>query len=107
MESPAATFAAHAARGELAYQVDAEGRPVWPPSPRGTSWRVSAGTGVVHATTTMRRPGAEPADLSVVELDEGFRMVSRVVGVAPEDVVIGARVRVAFIEDVPFFEVDA
>lgn len=105
MESPAATFAAHAARGELAFQVDDAGHPLWPPSPRGASWRVSTGAGTVYATTTMRRPGAEPADLSVVELDEGFRMLARVVGVAPEDVAIGMRVQVVFTDGVPFFEV--
>lgn len=107
MESVAATFAAHAARGELAYQLDADGRPLWPPSVRGAAWRVSAGRGTVHATTTMRRPGADPQDLSLVELDEGFRMMSRVVGCAPEDVAIGMRVQVAFEDGVPVFTAEA
>jgi hypothetical protein len=107
-ESPTATFAAHAARGELAFQIDADGRPLWPPSVRGREWRVSSGRGTVYATTVMRRPGGEAEGLTLVTLDEGFRVMSRVVGVAPEDVRIGARVRASFGEDgVLVFEADA
>ena len=47
------------------------------------------------------------------DLDEGFRMMSAVVGVAPEDVVVGARVRLAWREGdaegdapVPVFELN-
>jgi uncharacterized OB-fold protein len=43
--------------------------------------------------------GREPYNVALVDLDEGFRMMSRVEGLAPEDVVIGARVRVAVIEE--------
>lgn len=106
MESPAATFSEHAARGELAYQLDDEGRPLWPPSVRGAAWRVSTGRGTVSATTTMRRPGEDPADLSLVALDEGFGMLARVVGRAPEDVTIGLRVQVVFEDGVPFFRAE-
>lgn len=96
--SPAATFARHAARGELAFQVDADGTPVFHPRIEPEEWRVSAGLGTVHATTTVRRRGEEPYDVSLVDLDEGFRMMARVEGVAPEDVRIGMRVRVRFVE---------
>lgn len=99
MESPAATFARHAARGELAFCVDASGGPVWPPRV-GLDWRVSAGEGTVHATTTVRRRGEEPANVSLVELDEGFRMMTRVEGDA---VAIGMRVCVRFDDGVPVF----
>lgn len=103
MESPAFTFAAHAARGELAYQVDAAGLPLWPPQVRGAGWRVSDGLGTVYATTTIRRAGEEPHDLSLVDLDDGVRLMSRIVGVAPEDVAIGMRVRLAWDGEVPVF----
>jgi hypothetical protein len=99
-ESPAAVHAAHRARGELAYQVDAEGRPIWPPRVRGEQWRISAGRGTVYATTTSRPRGAEPYDVSLVDLDEGFRMMSRVVGGGR----IGQRVRLAWDDEVPIFE---
>ena len=53
---------------------------------------VSAGRGVVYSTTTvMRREGVH--DVSLVDLDEGFRMMSEVVGIDPDEVRIGVRVR--------------
>jgi hypothetical protein len=98
-DSPAAVHAAHRARGELAYPVDADGRPLWPPRVRGATWRVSAGLGTVYATTTSRPRGGEPYDVSLVDLDDGFRMMSRVVGGGR----IGQRVRLAWDGDVPIF----
>lgn len=99
--SPADVFAEHCERGVLAYQVSPSGDPVFYPrlaAPGGgePAWRESAGRGVVQATTTVRRRGEDPYDVSIVELDEGFRMMSRVEGVPPEDVRIGMRVRVRF-----------
>jgi uncharacterized OB-fold protein len=107
MDSPGATWAAHAQRGELAYQLDADGRPVWPPSVRGTDWRVSAGRGTVYATTVVRPRDGEPYGIVLVDLDEGFRMMSTVRGVAPEDVAIGARVRVVVEDGAAVCEVGA
>jgi uncharacterized protein len=110
VSSPATIFAEHCARGELAYQVAPDGTPVFPPrlAQPGTgaelAWRVSAGAGAVYATTVLRRRGEEPANLALVELDEGFRMMSRVEEVAPEAVRIGMRVAVRFAQDgVPVF----
>lgn len=52
----------------------------------------SEGRGVVYSTTTLRsREGAR--DVSLIDLDEGVRVMGTVVGVAPEDVRIGAAVR--------------
>ena len=104
--SPRATFVEHCRRGELAYQVPAGGgSPVFYPrlvAPRSgetaLEWRKSAGLGTVYATTTLSRKGEAPYNVSLVDLDEGFRMMSRVEGVAPESVRIGLRVRVLFVE---------
>jgi uncharacterized protein len=109
--SPADVYTEHCRRRELAYQVAADGRPVFRPRVGPTEWRVSAGRGTVHATTVVRPRGGEAYNVVLVDLDEGFRMMSKVVGVAPEDVAIGARVRLAW-EDgddapLPVFEVDA
>lgn len=54
-----------------------------------------AGTGTVHATTTVRRKPDAGGDLNValIELDEGVRLMSRVEGVAPTAVAIGQRVQ--------------
>jgi len=96
MPSPADVFARHCADGQLAYQVDAGGRPLFPPRVGAYEWRVSEGLGTVYATTTVRRRGEDPHDVSLIELDEGFRMMSRVEGIAAEEVRIGMRVRVRF-----------
>ena len=101
MRSPADLFAEHCSRGELAYQVDPEGRPVFRPRVGPYEWRVSAGLGTVYATTTVHRRDEEPHDVSLVDLDEGFRMMSTVRGGGE----VGMRVRVVFGEDArPEFE---
>jgi hypothetical protein len=104
--SPADVYAEFCARGELAYQVDDEAQPpraVFRPRVGFGTWRVSAGLGTVYAATVMHRPEEEPESLVLVDLDEGFRMMSRVVGLAPEEVVIGLRVRATFEDGVPLF----
>ena len=99
--SPRTTFEEHCARGELVYQVGVDGVPVFPPRVGPVQWRISAGRGVVYATTTVRPRNGEPHDVSLIDLDEGFRMMSRVE--AP-DVRIGRRVEVRFDgEAVPYF----
>ncbi len=100
-ESPLAIYQAHLERGELAYQWSPEARKaVFYPrvicpftgSDR-LEWRVSGGLGTVYATTiTHPREGA-PYNVSLIDVDEGFRLMSRVEGVAPEAVQIGMRVR--------------
>ena len=54
-----------------------------------------AGTGAVYAVTTVRRKPEAGGDynVSIVELDEGVRLMSRVEGMPPADVRIGLRVR--------------
>jgi uncharacterized OB-fold protein len=56
-------------------------------------WKVSRGEGSVYATTVVHRKGEPPLNVSLVELDEGFRMMSRVEGVDAAAVRIGMRVR--------------
>ena len=112
--SPAAAFAEHCRRHELAYQLDAEDRPVFRPRVGHADWRVSAGRGAVYATTVVRDRGRPPRSVVLVDLDEGFRMMSTVVGLAPEAVQIGMRVRLAWRDPVgeddeppvPVFETD-
>lgn len=54
-----------------------------------------AGTGTVHAVTTVRRKPELGGDYNVclVDLDEGVRLMSRVEGTPPDAVHIGQRVR--------------
>jgi uncharacterized OB-fold protein len=75
----------------------------------------ASGEGTVYTLTIVRQAHIEPFKtmapyvVALVELDEGPRMMSNVVGCGPEDVKIGARVRVLFepVSDdaaVPLFE---
>jgi uncharacterized protein len=65
-------------------------------------WRDAAGTGEVHAVSVMHKTamGRDPADgpyaVAIIELDEGVRMLSNVVGVDPEHVSVGTPVRVVW-----------
>jgi uncharacterized OB-fold protein len=104
--SPADVYAEFCARGELAYQVDMDGRAIFRPRVGFGTWQVSAGLGTIYATTVMHRGDEPPESLVLVDLDEGFRMMSRVVGRAPEDVEVGLRVRVTFEDGVPCFAVE-
>lgn len=89
----------------LAYQVAADGASVFPPRRVDPTdgvgrmrWSLSAGRGTVYAETTV--PGREGGArrLVLVELDEGFRMLSRLEGAEGEGSVVGARVAVAFVD---------
>ena len=61
---------------------------------RDLEWVAASGDGIVHATTVVRRKPPEPAfNVALVELAEGPRMMSRVEGVAPQDVRIGMAVK--------------
>ncbi len=56
-------------------------------------WQTSGGRGVVYATTAVYRREGEPYNVALVDLEEGFRMMSRVEGVPAEEVEIGLHVR--------------
>ena len=61
---------------------------------RDLEWVTASGLGTVHATTVVRpKPPQPPYNVVLVDLAEGVRMMSRVEGLAPEDVRIGLRVR--------------
>lgn len=63
-------------------------------------WVEPAGTGTVYSTSTVRRKAEHGGDygVSLIDLDEGVRMMSRVDGIAPTDVKIGMRVRAEIID---------
>jgi uncharacterized OB-fold protein len=78
------------------------------------AWHVSKGQGTLYAYSVVRANRSPafmeyvPYVLAYVDLDEGFRMMTNVVGVEPEKVRIGMRLRVKW-EDhdqvaLPFFE---
>ena len=53
------------------------------------------GTGTVYATTTVRRKADAGGDINVslIDLDEGVRLMSRISNIKPDDVKIGQRVQ--------------
>jgi uncharacterized OB-fold protein len=68
-------------------------------------WSDVSGRGTVYSYTVARRATARPFEpdvpyvIAIVELEEGPRMMTNVVGCAPEDVRIGMTVEAAY-EDV-------
>jgi uncharacterized OB-fold protein len=61
----------------------------------GLRWVRPSGRGTVYSTSTIARKQDAGGNYNValIDLDEGVRMMSRVEGLAPEDVIIGQRVR--------------
>lgn len=58
------------------------------------SWFKPEGLGVVYATTVVRaKDPSMHRNIAVIDLDEGARLMSEVVGVSPDSVSIGARVK--------------
>lgn len=100
-ESPLSTYIAHLERGELAYQFSpSSGAAVFYPriiAPKtgkaDLEWRISKGMGKVHATTVVHPRQGEPYNVALIDVDEGFRLMSRVEDIAPAKVCIGMRVR--------------
>ena len=100
-DSPLKTYIDHLERGELAYQFSpTAGRPVFYPrmlcpftGSDALEWRVSAGLGTVYATTVVHPVEGAPFNVALINCDEGFRLMSRVEDIAPEQVRIGQRVR--------------
>ena len=58
-------------------------------------WVEASGDGVVYATTVNRQRPEKGGDynIALIDLAEGCRMMSRVVGIAPTDVKIGMKVK--------------
>ncbi|MBV7484604.1 Zn-ribbon domain-containing OB-fold protein [Bordetella sp. BOR01] len=99
--APYARYVQHLRAGELAYQFSpAAGRAVFFPRVRCPysgqdclEWRISAGLGTVYSTSVVYPRKGDPYNVALIDLDEGFRLMSRVVIDDPMQVAIGQRVR--------------
>lgn len=68
-------------------------------------WVEASGNGVVYSTTTVRaKPPAPSYNVALVDLEEGVRMMTRIEGIAPEEIRIGMHVtaRIVTEDDLPF-----
>ena len=98
--APAEVYRRYLQNGELGFQrCDGCGAAVFYPrvlcpvcGSDALRWRTSSGRGVVYATTAVHRRDAEPYNVVLVDLEEGFRMMSRVEGMPAEEIGIGLRV---------------
>jgi hypothetical protein len=101
-EAPLTTYNAHLQRGELAYQYDKRlNRAIFFPRviPEDAiiEWRMSQGRGAVYSSTVVFPRGGTPYNVALIDLDEGFRLMSRVESPDPMDVAIGQRVVARFL----------
>lgn len=99
--APYAAYTDRLAAGEIAYQRCVPGghaffypRVLCPEcGSTDVVWEASAGLGTVYALTWVTQRDAGPYAVCLVDLDEGFRVMSTIVDGDPERVAIGDRVR--------------
>ncbi len=98
--APTEMYTRYLGEGKLAFQhCTGCGRAVFYPrvlcpycGSTSLEWRESSGHGAVYTATAIYRRDREPHNVALVDLDEGFRMMSRVEGIVAEEVEIGMRV---------------
>lgn len=99
-QSPLGIYNAYLREGKLAYQFSpTSGKAVFYPrvicpdtGSENLEWRFSKGQGTVHATTVVHPQQGDPFNVALIDLTEGYRMMSRVEGIDPMAVKIGMRV---------------
>ena len=101
-DGPDAEYAAYLVAGKMMLQHPVGGgAAIFPPrlaapgSGDDLEWVEASGEGVVFSTTIARTRPEKGGDYNValIDLAEGARMMSRVVGIAPDAVTIGMKVR--------------
>lgn len=109
------------AEGKLLYQFDSRTETaIFPPRALGSgapnssiAWRESAGLGTVYSYTVVWRPQTPAFDVpyvvAIVELDEGYTMMTNLTNCPPQEVRIGMQVKVTYFDTgqgifLPFFE---
>jgi uncharacterized protein len=105
--APAAVYRRYLEGGELGFQrCQGCGEAVFYPrvicpacGSDALVWETSGGRGTVYSTTAVHQRSGEPYNVVLVDLDEGFRMMSRVEGIDAEGVAIGQRVTLAVREE--------
>lgn len=89
----------------------ATGEPFWYPREvavdslgEGFEWREASGEGTVYAVSVQHKggPGRDPAEgpyaVALIDLPEGVRIMSNVIGIEPDEVAVGMAVTVSWHE---------
>ena len=101
----------------MQYDPDSDAYQFWPRAnsvrtgKRNLEWREVSGKGELYSFTITHvpTPGFEdktPYAIGLVELDEGVRIIANLVNVAPDEVSVGMRLRVAWeklSDDITYF----
>lgn len=101
--SPNSVYMDYCRNDQLAFQRSPSGQAIFyprivePKTGNNLSWEVSQGLGTVYSTTVIYSRDEKPYNVALIDVDEGYRMMSRVEGVDPEDVRIGMRVQVKMV----------
>jgi uncharacterized protein len=94
--------------GELRYQrCESCGESNFPPTEHCRQclsaelrWTPSEGLGEIYSWTVVHRPVSPefepPYAPAIITMDEGYQMLTNIVGMAPEDLAVGLRVQVQF-----------
>ena len=100
-QSPLGHFLERLEAGEFAYQYSpSTDAAVFYPrvcapgsGAQDLEWRTSRGLGTVYSSTWIPVKDGKPYNVALVDMDEGFRLMSRVEDIDPAAVWIGMRVR--------------
>ena len=101
--SPNGIYMDYCQKDQLAFQRSPSGKAIFyprivePKTGESLRWEISQGLGTVYSTTVIYLRDEEPYNLALIDLDEGYRMMSRVEGIDPEHVQIGMRVQVQMV----------
>ena len=101
-----ATYRRRLSEGVVAFQRCGEGHAIFPPrlacphcGDTNVAWEDSAGAGSIYSLTTISPRADEPYSVVILDLDEGFRMMSRLDGADATSAAIGGRVRITVRSD--------
>ena len=98
--SPNAIYMDYCQKDQLAFQRSPSGKAIFYPrvlepiTGAELSWEISRGLGTVYSKTVIYSRDEQPYNVALIDIDEGYRMMSRVEGVDPEHIRIGMRVQV-------------